>query len=582
MKKEKTFIPFWLKLFLFYSVIMLCMFAIAQTIVFPQITGHSKSEIQDQLDAQAAHVIDSLEFQLESMRSIYIRLKSDNLLQNALLTEDESEQPQAQKYIIKSINTLSSIWNPSIYITLYDCNSDYFYSSRYLTNTYMGDRTWMNEIDAYHGMFNFRIVIDVNDNDIRCLTIGDTIHKSLLYEKLGYFSVNIIISALESQIFPPDYTDDTLQIMVDENGNYVMGDQIPEQKELPKFSDDVLILNGQKYIISHASSETYGFTHYILIPEQDAYHNLNMLLNLNIATILVVMLITILLSFILARQITIPINQLTSMVAGYNGDAETQHEIRDLHLNNEFSILNDRLVQMSDKITSLIQDVYQQKIIQQQLELRTLYKSINPHFIYNILDTIQWELRLNQTEGAINTLYAFSHYLRNTLVLNQEQKTLKEAKAAIQDYCNLQNIVSDQVIYESRIPESLDSYVIPSMVVLPLVENCYIHAFPNTFEGERKIIVSAHIMEQKLVICVEDTGCGIAPEDLRVIDRILESPLTFELKDGSTRFFAVKNLQSRIHLSCGTQYGLKVSSSGTGTISTLYLPLQKKENESEV
>ena len=270
------------------------------------------------------------------------------------------------------------------------------------------------------------------------------------------------------------------------------------------------------------------------------------------------------------------------MVTRYNGNEETHNVIRDLKLNNEFSVLNARLVQMSDKISTLISDVYQQKIARQELELQTLYKTINPHFIYNILDTIQWELRLDRKDCALQTLYSFSHYLRNTLVINQKTETVAALETSVRDYCDLQNTVSDQVHCEIQIPGALADYLVPSMVVLPLVENCFTHAFPADFTGEKNIRISARITEQNLIILVADTGCGIRPEDMSIIRRILEDPLNFELEERSTRFFAIKNIQSRIHLSCGREYGIKISSTENGTDSALYLPLQKKQNKSEV
>ena len=577
MNAKKHYVPFWIKLSLIYSVIVLSIFSITLPLVFPQIIDHSKQEVQRQLDNQAVHVIDTLDYQLETMRNIYIRLKSDSLLQMALQAQDHQEQLQAQKYIIRVISTLSNIWNSAIYIQLYDCRSDYFYSSRSYSTAALVDRSWMDDLDDLHGMYNFHVVLDKNNYDTRCLVIGDTIHQSLIYEKLAYFSVNIVLSSLGNQILPPDFTEGTLQILTDESGNYVLGDRISAEVPFYLLKGGSLKLNGQKYIISQASSAAYGFTYYILTPEKDAYSSLHMLLNAILAIVFGVLVVAISISFLLARQITTPINQLTDMVTNYSGDIDSQNVIWDLKLNNEFSLLNKRLVQMSAKISTLIHDVYEQQIVKQQLELRTLYKSINPHFIYNILDAIQWELRLGQTNAALNTLYTFSHYLRNTLVLNQEQKTVAALRASIQGYCDLQNTVSDEVDCHVQFPSELDSCLVPSMIVLPLVENCFVHAFPDTFSGEKQISVSAETEADFLVIHVEDTGCGISPDDLAVIRQLLAAPLEYELDNNSTRFFALKNIQSRIRLSCGEGYGLKITNLARGTRFSLYLPLQGKE-----
>ena len=573
------YIPFWLKLFLAYSAVIICVFGIVLTLVFPQIIRHSKAEIKKRMDASSAHVIESLEYQLDTMRSIYIKLKSDPHLQDAFQARSSDAVHAPDRYIIETMNSLSQIWNRSIYIYIYDCQNNTFYNSKLLSSTSMTDSSWINDIEQTHGMFNFRIATDKNDFDKATLTIGDTIHQSLFYKKLAYFSVNINLLSLERQILPPGDTAHTLQIITDRTGAFVLGDHIQPEGTPFHFQEDRLLLNGKQYIVSHAVSPHYGFTHYILVPEQEAYHDLNLVLYVILMTVLGILVMAILISFFLARQTTIPIKQLTDMVTQYNGNDETRPVIKDLHLNNEFSILNTRLIQMADKISTLINDVYQQEINQQQLELQTLYKTINPHFIYNILDTIQWELRLHKTDCALKTLYSFSHYLRNTLVMNQELRTMKALEAAVQDYCDLQNIVSDQINCEIHIPNELADYVIPSMVVLPLVENCFIHAFPDDFSGEKKITVSAHATEENLIISIADTGCGIAQDDLLTIEKVLENPLNFELEEGNTRFFAIKNIQSRIHLSCGKNYGIKITSTEDGTNSVLYLPLQTKQKK---
>ena len=577
--KKRAYIPFWLKLFSFYSAIIVCLFTITLAVLFPRIVDHSKAEVQNRLNDQAEHVIKNLEYRLDTMRSIYIKIKIDEHIQDAFLANGFSNRLEAQKYVSEKISTLTNIWGREIYVQIYDAVSGTFYNSNIMTTTPMQDQDWIQQINREHGMFSFKIITDYNEGGTRCLFIGDCIKRALIHEKLGYFSVYVNLNELSRQILPPNYTKGTLQILLDQDGNYVLGDWPPGLEGIRLDDQNTLSLDGKKYLICQATSDLYHFTHYILAPEQEAYMDLKVLLNVTMATVLCILVLAIFVSFMLARQITTPIEQLTEMVSRYNGDTATQSEIRDLRLNSEFSILNDHLVRMAQKISSLINDVYQQRILHQQLELQTLYKTINPHFIYNILDTIQWELRLDRKDNAIKTLYAFSHYLRNTLVLNNKQKSLKSVTLSVQDYCELQSNVAEQVSYEFHIPKELESCVLPSMVVLPLVENCYTHAFPEDYEGICKITVSAWTEQEKLVICVEDSGCGISPEDMDTIHEILKGPLDFELKDQSTRFFAVKNIQSRIRLACGPEFGLEIVSTGHGTQSVLYLPLQKGNKE---
>lgn len=580
--KQKSFIPFWLKLFFSYTTIMVCMFAIILAIIYPSISSHSKKEIQTRLTEQAAQVIKLLDFQLDSMRGIYISIKIDEELQNAFIENNNSNSLEPHNYIIQKLENISNVWNLTTFVHLYDIDSNLFYDSRVLSSAPLLDNRGFEHAINNEGMYKFAVVEDSNlAKGTRTLSIGGTIRKDIVNKELGYFCVNLNLAGLQNLILAPDYTDGTLQILLDSKGNYVIGDDVPLPENITNITSDTINFNDTEYLLCKNASATYGFTHYILTPVEEAYQELNMLMEAIIMAIIMVILISIIISFLLARQITSPIEKLTNMMNNYQGDADSLCVIQNLNLSSEFHILNDGLIQMSDRISTLINDVYQHKIMHQQLELETLYKAINPHFIYNMLDSIQWVLKLDKKETAIKTLHKFSHYLRNVIILNQEVQTIEAMKKAILGYCDLQHTLYDDIEFEMQIPDELDSYELPSMLVLPIIENCYTHAFPNNFRGIKKIETSAYVTETNLVIKVSDSGCGISDADLCIIEQILRSPLSYPLDRSSTRFFAFKNLQSRILLSCGAHYGMEIKNGEIGTVVTIFLPLKTQNPNKE-
>lgn len=576
--KRKYFIPFWLKIFFCYTAIIVCMFSVILAIIYPRISAHSKKEIQTHLTEQAAQVIEQLEFQLDSMRGIYISLIIDDALQDAFIENNSSNSLEPHNYIIQKLENISNVWNLTTFVQLYDIDSDLFYDSRVLSSAPLIDNRGFEHAKDNEGMYNFAVIEDSNlAKGTRTLSIGGIIRKDIVNKELAYFCVNVNRAGLQNLILAPDYTGSTLQILVDREGRYVIGDEVPLPENISGITSDTIIYNDAEYLFCKSTSNAYGFTHYILTPVDEAYMELNLLMDVIIMTIIMVILISVVISYLLARQITSPIQKLTSMMNSYQGDTNSPPVIQNLNLSNEFHILNDGLIHMSERITTLINDVYQHEIMHQQLELETLYKAINPHFIYNVLDSIQWVLRLDKKETAIETLHSFSSYLRNVFILSQDNQTVEIMKNAISGYCDLQNLLFDDIEFEIHIPEDLYHYELPSMLVLPIVENCYTHAFPINFKGSKKIDVRAYISEENLLISVQDNGCGISDKDLDTIRRILRSPLSYPLDGSSTRFFAFKNLQSRILLSCGPDYGMEIESDKNGTLVTLFLPLQTKK-----
>ncbi len=575
--KRKNFIPFWLKLFFCYTAIIVCMFSVILAIIYPTVSSHSKKEIQTRLTEQATQVIKQLDFQLDSMRGIYISIMIDETLQDAFIENETSNFLETYSYIIQKMENISNVWNLTTFVQLYDIDSNLFYDSRVLSSAPLTDDRGFEHARQNEGMYKFAVIEDSNlAKGTRTLSIGGTIRKDIVNQELGYFCVKLNLTRLQNLILAPSYTDGTLQILTDSEGKYVIGDNVPLLDALTSTTSDTITFNDTEYLLCKSVSNVYDFSHYILTPVDEAYQELNMLMKAIIMTIIMVILISVVISFLLARQITSPIKKLTNMMNNYQGDANSLSVIQNLNLSSEFHILNDGLIQMSDRITTLINDVYQHEIMHQQLELETLYKAINPHFIYNVLDSIQWVLKLDKKETAIKTLHNFSSYLRNVFILNKDSQTIESMKNAINGYCNLQSILYDDIEFEMHIPEELNHYELPSMLVLPIVENCYTHAFPNDFKGIKRVEVHAFTSKDNLIIQVCDNGCGISEKDLCTIEQLLRAPLSYPLDESSTRFFAFKNLQSRILLSCGADYGMEIKNGEKGTLVTLFLPLKTK------
>lgn len=202
-------------------------------------------------------------------------------------------------------------------------------------------------------------------------------------------------------------------------------------------------------------------------------------------------------------------------------------------------------------------------------ELKALQSQVNPHFLFNTLNTIA---RLAMLEGAERTqemVYALSDLLRNNLRDMDQFNTLKEEIRSIKDYLLIQQVrFGDRVHVDIDIPAELQEMRIPVMTLQPLVENAIIHGLEPKKEGGG-ICISAETRDSRLVITVADSGVGVSPERIREIFREEKRAIS----RGQTTGLGIVNVHKRIQHHFGADYGIVIDGQpGKGTYVHVYLP----------
>ncbi|MDR3560349.1 MAG: PocR ligand-binding domain-containing protein [Negativicutes bacterium] len=202
-------------------------------------------------------------------------------------------------------------------------------------------------------------------------------------------------------------------------------------------------------------------------------------------------------------------------------------------------------------------------------ELKALQSQVNPHFLFNTLNTIA---RLAMLEGAERTqemVYALSDLLRNNLRDMDQFSTLKDEIHSIRDYLLIQQVrFGDRIKVDINIPADLQEMRIPVMTLQPLVENAIIHGLEPKKEGG-DIRIFAAIEDNRLVITVADSGIGVSPERIREIFREEKRAVS----KGQTTGLGIVNVHKRIQHHFGNDYGVKIDGQpGKGTDVHIYLP----------
>jgi two-component system sensor histidine kinase YesM len=222
---------------------------------------------------------------------------------------------------------------------------------------------------------------------------------------------------------------------------------------------------------------------------------------------------------------------------------------------------------MNDKIVNLIEENYVTKIKEKDAQLMALNFQVNPHFLYNTLNTINCIALENGQKEISKMLVSLSELLRHTV------KNSKKTVMFCQEFEYLKNYIfimmnrfEGRFVFETEIPPEIQDIRVPNFFLQPFVENSVIHGFEDMEKGGI-IKVSARFEEDTVVFLVEDNGKGIGAEELRA--------LTGE--DGKS--VGISNVDNRIKLLFGRRYGVRIESGEGGTRVFITIPKSPDSEE---
>ena len=231
----------------------------------------------------------------------------------------------------------------------------------------------------------------------------------------------------------------------------------------------------------------------------------------------------------------------------------------------------DRHTKSINQLLSNAQHHYEQTIQDEKkkrsLEIQTMQAQIQPHFIYNTLTSLKFLIWQKKTDEAVQGIDSFITLLRSTIGKKEEVIPVKEEIKSVQSYIDLLSMrYGERISAKIMIPDELQSLSMPNMILQPIIENAYLHAFHNKTQGF--ITVYGKTKNQLLLFEVIDNGDGFDTENTKQ-------------KNDHFSGIGISHVDERIRLMYGDAYGLTIQSViGTGTTVTICLPLLLK-NQSE-
>lgn len=288
-----------------------------------------------------------------------------------------------------------------------------------------------------------------------------------------------------------------------------------------------------------------------------------------------VVVLAIVISSLILKSITNPLERLcrvTERIARGEFTVRARIDTRD-----EIRVLSDSVDNMAEKLKIMISQIKEDERKMRHAELRLLQEQINPHFLYNTLDTVVWLIEGNELEKAVNIVVSLSEFFRLVLSRGQEFITIQEEEMHIRSYLEIQQVrYSDILKFDISIESELYRYRILKLTLQPLVENSLYHGIKYK-RAEGRIEVIGKKDGNLIRFQVRDNGVGMEEAELLKLREEIRKPCK-ETEKG----FGLANVNERIRMNFGPQYGMEIDSvRHQGTCVRITIPMECMEHSGE-
>lgn len=300
---------------------------------------------------------------------------------------------------------------------------------------------------------------------------------------------------------------------------------------------------------------------------------------MDLILVLVIGIFLVVLCLMIIRQVVLPYkkieNNMTLFLKGYTIDGLQDSEIA---LTKEVDRIFSELIQLLKSEQMLNEN-------KRQAQYLALQNQINPHFLYNTLESIRSEAMEAGMDSVVCMTEALAHFFRYTISNMENMVTLEEELDNINTYFLIQKYRFEERIgltieYDEEEHDLLNHCLLPKLTLQPVVENSIIHGIERKM-GFSTVRIVLRCTEKRLIIQVSDDGIGMQPEALDDLNRKLNQSLFESLHNKKKKGgIALVNVNNRIHLIFGEEYGMTVySTPGVGTDVMIELPLVTSRRE---
>jgi len=422
------------------------------------------------------------------------------------------------------------------------------------------------EIVAYHQIFRF------NDNQPVALI---AIHQRQY--KLQDILSDIKITQNESILVYNDQND-LIDADLGENGEIAQARALPIMEQLSTSDSRETVSDGNFWFYRAVNGGKLRIL--LAVSDQAIISSLQKTILAGVLVFFAAVLTAVAASAAYARFLSKPLIELASRMGKIRLDSSQPMERSERE--DEIGLLQNSFADMAERTQNLIASEYIAKIEKRNAQLRALQAQINPHFIYNTLQAIGGMALKHEVPGIYEVTLNLIDIMRYSLNFSKDRVRLGDELKYLQSYLQIQNLrFGRRLDLAFDAPEECFEYLVPKLILQPLVENCFEHGLSER-AGRWIVTIRAAVSGKDLLLTVTDNGVGIPPEKLEQIRTTLESGTDMSLR--GAEHIGLTNVNARIRLMFGGEdYGLTIDSDpDTGTSITVRLRAVKEGEGSDV
>ena len=408
----------------------------------------------------------------------------------------------------------------------------------------------------------------------KVLSLTRLIKNPQTTDDLGYVKIDISSKGLEKIISKIRVTPNSKLYVFNEDRQLLY----PFETETDSSYESIAGEGSDQLIVSDHEAE-YGKLRIVsVVPRGDVLKDARQLTSFTLWISISALVLAYVAAVLASNMFVKPINHLLKkMRRVQTGNFD---ERANVNSNDEVGLLTEGFNHMVSQLDIMIKDMYELRLREKDAELSALQSQINPHFLYNTLESISMFAHKERNEELSHVITNLGKLLRYTINNKERFMTLREELEFVDYYLSIQSFrLEDRLSSEIMSDFSHEQAIVPKLILQPLVENAIEHGLGG--EGPLRITILTKIIGDDLFIFVMDNGAGITPERRAELERMLngssmdaEEPRTGK----KTKGFALRNIHQRLRLLYGDPYGLTIEHTKTqGASFYIRLPFRWEE-----
>ena len=578
------------RMMLYFSVPLILVQILLCFLCYPQVVRHYREKTDYSMEQSVSQAISFTESYLRNMPYLANMVEDNGVIQNTLSADGFGEErPYMEQWLeyyelnkeFNSYEISNSVYRFCLYVpdeVMYAGNQYYFDGVSRLKerSDYVDLRYALNRGEDYVAISRERDGVDQQDTSQMVTLYHRIASKKEKEEELGICSISVSAKYFQDIMKNANITSEGLVYLMSENGRMITSSN---SSILQKMQKKGILLNygaelfmekrkeGQKeYYITRQNVDGASWQMILIIPENE-YEDQYRFLWLSAALMLGSMIaVIVLMSYLLSGYYVGRLKKLNVEMTGL--------ESGNLNANLPITTEEDEIEEIYHNFNGMVQEV--QRLMQEHYQLgkevkmaevRALQAQINPHFLYNTLDLINW-ISMDYGAEEIGTLtWNLARFYRLSLNHGKSLISIGEEVEHVEVYVNIENYHFDNAIsLEVDVPEELKSYACLNIILQPFVENAIVHGIAEKPDIEScEIRICARREEQDIVFSVQDDGPGV---DVKEMQKETQQDIRT-----AQHGYGVRNINFRLKLCFGEKYGVTYLESEKGTHVEIKIPV---------